>query len=110
MAKSKPAEKPADAGAASQVPAQTPSIGRIVHYVLEDGPSAGQHRPAIIVRTWPFSIAQLVQLQVFLDQGNDNFRQGDDPPANTMWRSSVKHDEDFAHVPAFGTWHWPERV
>lgn len=31
---------------------QVPSIGRVVHYVLEAGPHQGERRPALIVQVW----------------------------------------------------------
>ncbi|HBD19459.1 MAG TPA: hypothetical protein DC063_04795 [Arenimonas sp.] len=85
---------------------QKPTVGRIVHYVLPDGPSAGQHRPAIIVRTWdqpelPFS--GTVQLQVFTDGQND-VAPGE-PWSATKWISSATYSEE----PQPRTWHWPER-
>jgi len=77
--------------------AQRPSVGRIVHYVLPDGPSAGAHRPAIIVRVWS---AQCVQLQVFTDGSND----GPGYKSGLVWRTSVLLGLDE------NTWHWPEFV
>ena len=75
-----------------------PSIGRIVHYVLPDGTYPGEHRPAIIVRTWS---PTTVQLQVFVDGTNDY-----DDYAGTIWATSVSQDEE---TKAPRTWHWPER-
>jgi hypothetical protein len=79
-----------------------PSIGRSVHYVLNAGPSAGQHRAAIIVRVWdPVpSERSAVQLQVFTDGLND-----EEP--NIIWRTSVLQDNASKNP---GTWHEPERV
>jgi hypothetical protein len=86
-----------------------PTVGRIVHYVLPHGRSAGQHRPAIIVRVWgedqvavgalPESALGTVQLQVFTDQDNDEMPQ-------VLWATSAMHNEERL----FGTWHWPEVV
>ena len=39
-------------------PAQKPSVGKIVHFVLDSGPSKGQHRPAMIVRVWAETCVQ----------------------------------------------------
>lgn len=72
--------------------------GRIVHFVLPDGRSEGQHRPAIVVRVWDPG-SSTVQLQVFTDGSNDDL-------ANVEWRTSVSYSEE--HKP--GTWHWPERA
>lgn len=44
-----------------------PSVGRIVHYHLENG----DVRPAIIVRTWGDDESSAVNLQVFVDGMND---------------------------------------
>lgn len=94
---------------------QIPTVGRIVHYVMSDGRSAGDHRPAIIVRVWgeeqvasgqlPESALGTVQLQVFTDGTNDEsidtaYTSG------IAWKTSVRHDE----LAGNGTWHWPERV
>lgn len=79
--------------------------GRIVHYVLENGNSKGQHRPAIVVKIWRILPDNKVpengccQLQVFTDDLNDGL------PA-VMWKTSVTFDE----AGALGSWHWPEKV
>jgi hypothetical protein len=93
---------------------QSPSVGRTVHYVLDEGPSQGQHRPAVIVRVWgeedaragtlPVSALGTVQLQVLTDSGRDGGFNDELP--QVMWRSSVPHDESGSE----GSWHWPERV
>jgi hypothetical protein len=76
--------------------------GRIVHYVLEDGPSTGDHRPAIVVRIWDSeSDCEGVNLQVFTDGLNDGALYS----SGTAWKTSVPHSEE----PKPGTWHWPER-
>lgn len=79
-----------------------PSIGRTVHYVLNSGPSRGEHRPAIIVRVWDKipTDDSLVQLQVFTDGENDG-------EENTVWRTSV-HQDNESKAP--GTWHPAEFV
>lgn len=69
-----------------------PTIGRIVHYILDDG----QHRPAIIVRVWEDG---RVQLQVFTDGSND----GAPFASGIVWRTSVHEGTES------GSWHWPER-
>jgi len=73
-----------------------PSIGRIVAYVLAEGPNKGQDRPAVIVRVWSDTT---VNLQVFTDGDNDGL------PA-VKWDTSVQLDP----ARALRTWHWPERV
>jgi len=70
--------------------------GRIVHYVLPDGPSAGQHRPAIVVKNWG---GGGVQLQVFTDGQNDGAE-------NVVWVTSILHSETKEK----NTWHWIERA
>ena len=85
---------------------QVPSIGRVVHYVLEAGPHQGEHRPAFIVRVWGDTPDALVNLQVFVDGSNDYYKhQGPEPL--TLWRTSVHRNNDAS---VFGTWHWPEYV
>jgi len=75
--------------------------GRIVHYVLPDGRSQGQHRPAIIVRVWGQVDPYPINLHVFYDGTNDY------PAGNgEMWKTSVPYSED----PQPGTWHWIERA
>lgn len=92
------------------------AVGRIVHYVLESGRCAGDHRPAIVVRDWKQENG-LVQLQVFTDGWNDGFKAtqlvkvGEQETAisieqNTIWRTSVHYSEEKEP----GTWHWPERA
>lgn len=79
--------------------------GRIVHYVLNEGISKGQHRPAIVVRVWrtlPDNKPQdngVCQLQVFTDAVNDTL----DP---VMWKTSIVHDASGKP----GTWHWVEKA
>ncbi len=74
---------------------QEPTIGRIVHYVLDN--YLDEHRPAIIVNVWGTTI---VNLQVFTDGRND-------VQDRTFWKSSVDYDQEFKER---GTWHWPERT
>ena len=71
--------------------------GRIVHYVLPEGRSKGQHRPAMVVRVW---WGTAVNLQVFVDGSNDGYASG------MTWRTSVHYDPDGAP----DTWHWIERA
>ena len=81
-----------------------PTVGRIVNYILPDGPAVGQIRPAIIVRVWPgadgkATVQSLVQLQVFMD-GSGSATWNDCAP-NLAWKTSV-HQGLTA-----GTWHLP---
>lgn len=82
----------------------TPSIGRIVHFVLPNG----QHRPAIIVRVFeePPTPASVANLQVFLDGSND--APAREPGASDLlWRTSVHQDAETMKP---GTWHTPELI
>ncbi len=86
---------------------QLPSIGRIVHYVLEDGPNAGEHRPAIIVKVWGPPDGQptpttACQLQVFTDSPGGEVYNDQLPPV--LWKSSRSQGTGP------GSWHWPEHV
>lgn len=77
--------------------------GTIVHYVLPDGRSEGEHRPAIVVRVWRYEGKPqengLCQLQVFVDGTNDY-----PDYSGSVWATSVEHSHD--HLP--GTWHFIE--
>jgi hypothetical protein len=77
-----------------------PSIGRIVHYVLPDGRSKGEHRPAIIVKVWEDNS---VQLTVFTDWSNDYVHH-----QGLAWATSVLYADSSENKP--GTYHWPEKV
>lgn len=85
---------------------QIPSIGRVVHFVLDTGPNRGQHRPAQIVRAWGERPDSVVNIQVLTDSNPADPTQNDCLPC-PMWRTSVRKD-DSGEVP--GTWHWPEFV
>lgn len=74
-----------------------PTVGSLVHYVLPDGISVGEHRPAIVVKIWT---PTCVQLQVFTDSSND----GREYASGIVWKTSVVYDEGKQ----MGTWHWPE--
>jgi hypothetical protein len=91
---------------------QKPSIGRIVHYVLKEGRSAGCHRPALIVNCFGPDVPH-VNLQVFLDRGND--AECEFPALHTPGQEypSLGHVYSAHYDPegkAPGSWHWPERV
>ena len=78
------------------------AVGRMVHYVLEDGPSKGQVRPATVVRIWEGSAGGCCQLQVLTDGHND----GEQYAGGIAWKTSRLYDADGKP----GTWHWPPRV
>lgn len=73
--------------------------GRIVHYVLPDGPHAGEHRPAIVVKVWSGNYVNLV---VFMDGTND----GPEYSGCIRWATSIEHSAE----PKPNTWHWIERA
>lgn len=81
--------------------------GRIVHFVLQDGPHAGEHRPAIVVKVWRQGDGTppangYSNLVVFIDGTNDN-------PASAMcfhWATSVEYSAE----PKPRTWHWIEKA
>lgn len=75
--------------------------GRIVHYVLEDGPNKGEHRPAIIVKVWSQENG-CSNLQVFIDGSNDSVPYS----GSVVWKTSRIFDPD--HKPS--TWHWIEKA
>lgn len=75
--------------------------GRIVHYVLEDGSHAGDHRPAIVVRVWDHEKGT-INLQVFTDGSND----GEQYKSGIAWKTSRLYSEGKEP----GTWHWIEKA
>ena len=86
---------------------QRPSVGRVVHYILNEGRNMGQHRPALIVNVWadpPESATPQTacQLQVFTDSGED--KAFNDGLPQVLWKTSVLQGT------APGTWPWPEHV
>lgn len=91
----------------------TVSPGRIVRYVLHEGPYAGQIRPAIITQTSGPDEKSAVNLQVFKGQPDD-FKDtvmipgpdGKITPYNppTSMQSSVLYNKNKT---AQRTWHWP---
>lgn len=101
-----PQEKPA-------IPQELQGLteGRIVHYVLDEGPYKGQHRPAIVVRVWN-QYTGYVNLQVFVDGTNDapnNQHPSDIDQAyynGVMWVTSVC----YSATKETRTWHWIERA
>ncbi len=90
-----------------------PGIGRIVHYVLREGRSEGQSRPAQIVAVFPQSAGPaLLNLVVTLDGMNDHEDWGGSDTSLHEWRTSIAHAEPVGSPPTYppGTWHWPPGV
>ena len=82
--------------------------GRIVHFVLADGRSPGEHRPAIVVKVWRNTdntppANGCSNLQVFTDGEGGNYNDG---LPRLLWQTSVLYDPDGAP----GTWHWIEKA
>ncbi len=78
----------------------------LVHYILSDGPSKGQHRPALVVRAWRDGFGYLtgtVNLQVFTDSNPEG--QYNDNMPSVMWVTSSAFDSSDV---AEGCWHWIE--
>ena len=71
---------------------QKPSIGRTVHYVLNEGRNPGEHRPAIIVKVWEHTPEILVQLQVFTD--SDKAGIYNDALSPVLWTTSIKQSQE----------------
>ncbi len=84
--------------------------GRIVHYVLPNGYSAGDHRPAIIVRVFDsMRESGTVNLLVFTDCNNDvdpKDPQTTSYGSGVAWATSVHYSE--TKEPR--TWHWVEKA
>ena len=76
----------------------TVKVGDIVLYVLDEGRSRSETRPAFVVRVWADGLANL---QVFTDNGQ-NTEYNDNLPC-PLWKTSIKYDPN-KHP---GTWHWP---
>ncbi len=68
-------------------------IGDIVHYVMPNGPAAGEHRPGIVVQVWPDNS---VNATIFLDCADGYPRN---VPAIQVQRVKRKDTQDL------GTWH-----
>jgi hypothetical protein len=84
--------------------------GRIVHYVLPNGNSKGEHRPAIIVKVWPtMKESGTVNMLVFTDCNNDvdsRDPQSASYGSGVAWATSVHYSEEKEPR----TWHWIEKA
>jgi len=87
--------------------AQEISIGRTVRYGIgKDADGNVVERPAVVVRVWNKDTGA-VNLQVFLDGGNDagEFINGEQCRQGLAWKTSVTRTD----APAVGSWWWPPR-
>lgn len=75
----------------------TPTVGRIVHFVLPGGRSAGEVRPAIITRV---NNETNVNLRVYLDGPNDE--GASDYESSAILTNEEKRDPRG--------WFWPPRA
>lgn len=84
------------------------TVGRIVHYVLQEGRNAGQPRAAMVVRVLDSPVVPdgVVNLHVMLDGLNDAGAENQVPDHMSAWVTSVHYSEE----PKPGTWHWPPRA
>ncbi len=84
------APAPEEAAPVNTGPAR--KVGDMVLYVLPEGTSPGEVRPAVVVRTWSDDPGNLVNLQVFTDGVND-FITAHPGASGILWRTSVHNDE-----------------
>jgi|GEM_PF-2044180 len=77
-----------------------PTIGDHILYCMPEGHSAGQDRPAVVVRVWS---ATMVNLQVLIDGTNDYPHDHTASLAGSIWKTSVH----YSASPTPGTWRWP---
>ena len=70
-------------------------IGSMVHYILGNGPSKGECRPAVVVKIWNEESGS-AQLIVFMDGTNDGLDLGD----YVLWVTSVLPGNSH------GEWHF----
>jgi hypothetical protein len=85
-----------------ETPPAAPTPGRIVNYVLTDGPSVTKTRPAIVVGT-DSKDPLIVTLQVFTD-GDGAPSVGDGLPG-VFRQARVPHSAEAKP----GTWSWPQK-
>jgi hypothetical protein len=107
-------DAPTPSEAPHGIPPVLPTIGRIVHYVLKQGPRAGAVRAAIVTNAFG---GPRCNGTVFIDQANDRGHPGAMP-----WESAEEHfcsapydggtPEAAGPPPRYepGTWHWPPRT
>ena len=79
-----------------------PSPGRVVHYVLDAGPSRGQVRPAHVIAVVD-ATAGVVDLHVHV------LTRDLEPPAASRW-VCLAEERAVPYGESAGEWHWPPRV
>lgn len=82
--------------------------GKLVHFVLHEGPHEGQHRPALIVRDWNDWDEEpgTCNLQVFTDgPGPEAGYESNDCLPAVMWVTSAQYDPEGKEP---YSWHFPE--
>lgn len=89
---------------AARNPQQVPSVGRIVHYVLEVNDGVPEHRPAIIVRVYPdpdgvIHPGAAIVVHVHVDEADG---------LGALMVQRMPEYEPTGTLP--GGWHWPEHV
>lgn len=85
------------------MPEVMPQLGQTVHFVLNQGPNAGAHRPAIVVGVVN---SYTVDLQVFSNGTKGQMPKGDQLP-NLFWKPKCVQDE---RGKSQGTWHYGEPI
>lgn len=80
--------------------ADTVKVGTVVHFVLNQGPNKGAHRPAMVVGVL---CSTVVDLQVFSNGTKGDMPKGDTLP-NVFWKPAAMMDQNMAG----GTWHTVE--
>ncbi|RYG67740.1 hypothetical protein EON80_12990 [bacterium] len=111
-------QQPGQAGKLEKTTFQRPSVGRIVHYVLEDG----EHRPAMVTEVPGLQAAGLdgngvmntviasfdsgiIGLNVFLSPHDE--WGGEAVTSTVAYAPGTPFDESGTEE---HSWHWPERV
>ena len=76
-------------------------VGTIVHFVLNQGPNKGAHRPAMVVG---MRDERTADLQVFSNGTKGDMPKGDTLP-NVFWKPNSQMDQNGMGE---GTWHVKE--
>jgi hypothetical protein len=76
------------------------TMGKLVHYTLDNGPHRGQHRAAFVT-VIKDQQAGLCNLMALVDEINDGFT------APFIWRTGIRPDPAGQTA---GTWHYAEKA